>query len=70
MRKIGQNAEEFRDLQEEIFTKYRSDLGIENNDNNMIRVMLNDLETDYSIKEIPSTVSGSINLFLSKALRI
>jgi hypothetical protein len=31
---------------------------------------LKDLETDFTIKSISSTLSGGINLFLSKALKI
>lgn len=31
---------------------------------------MKDLETDFTIKSISSTLSGGINLFLSKALKI
>ncbi len=33
-------------------------------------MILKDLETDFTIKSISSTLSGGINLFLSKALKI
>ena len=65
MQRIADNSEQFRTLQEQIYTQYKSQLSLDD-----VQLQLKDLQTDLTVKVMTSSISSSLNMFSSKALQI
>jgi len=64
MDRIYENSEAFNQIQEDIYTLYKDQISLES-----LNITLQDLQIDFSIKNISSTISSALNMFTSKALQ-
>ena len=74
MRMIAENAASFQNIQRLIETQYSASLnfdsGTDLSTDNVLRLTLQDLQTDFSILNISSSLSSALNLYLNKALQL